>query len=361
MEEEAASAQVASKRLKGKSYREAVEAIQSEQKIDMGKLDKSQKKTFEAGSSTTHKEVKPTAKPTPSGLIPEVVIYSSKSSMKSDRSSATSPIDKSSVDSEDDGIPGKQRRASAKRPIVISDDESSDSLETPGRPTKTSKAKSSKRRRLTKRESSPSSDFQGSSSEEQESDFEMASEVSDEGSKPQKGKKTKTITKSKGKAPIRSGKTKATSEDDDHMDVDEPDSKKQVKQKKASGRKATEDKDKGKKAKRADSDPWKLGSRAVQNEWTYMQAPPFEMFHFARVVVDEYTYLDGKVHALVTNLSADRQWVLSGTPPIHDFGALKTISAFLNIHLGIDDESEGRSAEVKKRTREQTGICYDLS
>jgi hypothetical protein len=142
------------------------------------------------------------------------------------------------------------------------------------------------------------------------------------------------------------------------MDVDEPDSKSR---RRPASEKTTEDKDKPKKAKRADSDPWKLGSRAVQNEWTYMQAPPFEMFHFARVVVDEYTYLDGKVHALVTNLSADRQWVLSGTPPIHDFGALKTISAFLNIHLGIDDESEGRSAEVKKRTREQTGIDYDLS
>lgn len=86
-----------------------------------------------------------------------------------------------------------------------------------------------------------------------------------------------------------------------------------------------------------------------------MQAPPFEMFHFARVVVDEYTYLDGKIHALITNLTAERQWVLSGTPPIHDFGALKTIAAFLNIHLGVDDDGEGQSAEVKKRKREQTG------
>ncbi|KAF9530466.1 hypothetical protein CPB83DRAFT_810873 [Crepidotus variabilis] len=111
-----------------------------------------------------------------------------------------------------------------------------------------------------------------------------------------------------------------------------------------------------KAAKRAESDPWKLGSKAVQRDWQEMQAPPFEMFHFARVVVDEYTYLDGKVHALITKLSADRQWVLSGTPPIHDFGAVKTIAAFLNVHLGIHDEGEGRSAEVKKRTREQTNV-----
>jgi hypothetical protein len=46
-------------------------------------------------------------------------------------------------------------------------------------------------------------------------------------------------------------------------------------------------------------------------------------------------------------------------PPIHDFGALKTISAYLDIHLGIDDEAEGRSAQVRKRTREQTGKSSD--
>lgn len=137
------------------------------------------------------------------------------------------------------------------------------------------------------------------------------------------------------------------------MDVDSEPSEKVAKKKPI---KRKDDAEKAaKKSKRADSDPWKLGGRAVQSDWTNMQAPPFEMFHFARVVVDEYTYLDGNVHALVTNLTAERQWVLSGTPPIHDFGALKTIAAFLNVHLGVDDDGEGRSAEVKKRKREQTG------
>jgi hypothetical protein len=79
------------------------------------------------------------------------------------------------------------------------------------------------------------------------------------------------------------------------------------------------------------------------------------MFHFARKVVDEYTYLDGKILSMVTKLTAGRHWVLSGTPPIHDFGALKTISAFLNLHLGVDDDAEGQSVQVKKRRREQTG------
>ena len=92
-----------------------------------------------------------------------------------------------------------------------------------------------------------------------------------------------------------------------------------------------------------------------------MQSPPLEMFHFARKVVDEYTYLDGKIHALVTRITADRHWVLSGTASIHDFAAVKTIAAHLNLHLGIDDDNEGKSVEVKKRRREQTGasIAFD--
>jgi hypothetical protein len=145
------------------------------------------------------------------------------------------------------------------------------------------------------------------------------------------------------------------------MEVDDEPASKGMK-KKTTKRKAPEEGERPlKKAKRVDSDPWKLGSRVVQNEWTYMQAPPFEMFHFSRVVVDEYTYLDGKIHSLVTNLTAERQWVLSGTPPIHDFAALKTIAAFLNIHLGVDDDGEGQSTEVKKRRREQTGMHFITS
>ncbi|KXN87439.1 Putative SWI/SNF-like matrix-associated actin-dependent [Leucoagaricus sp. SymC.cos] len=96
--------------------------------------------------------------------------------------------------------------------------------------------------------------------------------------------------------------------------------------------------------------------KPVKRDWTQMQAPPMEIFHFARKVIDEYTYLDGKIHSLITKLSAERKWVLSGTPPIHDFAALKTIAAFLNLHLGVDDDGEGQSQEVKKRRREQTAV-----
>jgi hypothetical protein len=42
-------------------------------------------------------------------------------------------------------------------------------------------------------------------------------------------------------------------------------------------------------------------------------------------------------------------------PPIHDFAAVKMIAAHLDLHLRIDDDNEGKSVEVKKCRREQTG------
>eukprot|EP01117_Protostelium_nocturnum_P017438 TRINITY_DN709_c0_g2_i2.p1 TRINITY_DN709_c0_g2~~TRINITY_DN709_c0_g2_i2.p1 ORF type:complete len:1106 (+),score=377.01 TRINITY_DN709_c0_g2_i2:337-3318(+) len=88
-----------------------------------------------------------------------------------------------------------------------------------------------------------------------------------------------------------------------------------------------------------------------------MHAPPLEMFHFSRKVIDEYTYLSGQVLSMASKLTADRHWVLSGTPPIHDFAALKTISAFLDLHLGIDDALEMKNvSDSKKRFKELTSV-----
>ncbi|KAE9396876.1 hypothetical protein BT96DRAFT_921812 [Gymnopus androsaceus JB14] len=162
----------------------------------------------------------------------------------------------------------------------------------------------------------------------------------------------KSKPKQKPAAKKAAARATPSSTTDDDMDVDDPPQSST----KNGKRKAVSDGNRPAKKQRIDSDPWKLGSAKVRDDWTQMQAPPLEMFHFARKVVDEYTYLDGKVHSLVTNLAAERQWVLSGTPPIHDFGALKTISAFLDVHLGIDDDGEGQSAEVKKRKRERTDV-----
>ncbi|KIY49972.1 hypothetical protein FISHEDRAFT_40207 [Fistulina hepatica ATCC 64428] len=99
-----------------------------------------------------------------------------------------------------------------------------------------------------------------------------------------------------------------------------------------------------------DTDPWSLRSGAAQRDWKQMKAPPLEMFQWSRKVIDEYTYLQGDILSLATNLTADRHWVLSGTPPVHDFGAVKTIAVLLDIHLGVDDDAEG----TKRANRDLT-------
>jgi hypothetical protein len=147
----------------------------------------------------------------------------------------------------------------------------------------------------------------------------------------------------------------SSGEGTDSMEVDDPPSS-PASSKTSKKRKATASNDKPakKQKRREDTDPWKLETTAVKKDWTQTRAPPLEVFHFSRIVVDEYTYLSGKVHSMVTKLTGDRRWVLSGTPPIHDFGSVKTIAAHLNLHLGIDDDGEGKSAMIKKRIREQT-------
>ena len=95
------------------------------------------------------------------------------------------------------------------------------------------------------------------------------------------------------------------------------------------------------KKKRHLSDPWGLRKNETRKDAERMKAPALEMFYWNRVVVDEYTYLNDKSHTMITTLEATHRWVLSGTPPIHDFASVKTIAVFLGLHLGVDDEDEG--------------------
>ncbi|KAI9846132.1 MAG: hypothetical protein M1838_001391 [Thelocarpon superellum] len=90
-----------------------------------------------------------------------------------------------------------------------------------------------------------------------------------------------------------------------------------------------------------DPDPFKLQTPAAKQNWVEMKCPLFQMFHFNRVVVDEYTYVAGKDHTCLVNLAATCRWVLSGTPPLEEFADIKSISVFLGIHLGIQDDSAG--------------------
>ena len=57
-------------------------------------------------------------------------------------------------------------------------------------------------------------------------------------------------------------------------------------------------------------------------------------FVWNRVVVDEFTYLNGREATCVSNLDAQNRWVLSATPPTDDLYDIKSISRFLGIRLG---------------------------
>ena len=44
---------------------------------------------------------------------------------------------------------------------------------------------------------------------------------------------------------------------------------------------------------------------------------------FRRVIADEFTYLDKRSLAALLRLSASYKWILSGTPPVGDFPAIR--------------------------------------
>lgn len=286
-------------------------------------------------------------------LIVEVVISTNLKNSRSKLSS--SQAEHSDAEIDDDVVRRRApRRAKKFKRLVISDDEDEDSVSEYDQT----------------EDSTPIN--QGSETVDSEEDDMSAIEDDSDASGGARSK-AKARAKSKSKAKAKGiKKSKKAQSSEDEMDVDEIPSKSQRGKKRKSDvissdvEEEEEDEKSRKKAKketkpkvsRATADPWKLESSSVREDWKQMQAPALEMFHFHRLVIDEYTYLDGKTHSLITNLQATCRWVLSGTPPVHDFPSLKTIAVFLDVHLGIDDDGEGQSAQMKKRRREQTGQYF---
>ena len=104
-------------------------------------------------------------------------------------------------------------------------------------------------------------------------------------------------------------------------------------------------------------DPWKLCQ--AKKDCTKMRCPPLEMFHWRRVVVDEFTYLLDKADrrrplSVVMKLVADFRWVLSGTPSHESFGDIKCLAKLMNIHLGVNEALPG-SEKDSRSNKEKTG------
>ncbi|KAF8513437.1 hypothetical protein BU17DRAFT_95428 [Hysterangium stoloniferum] len=323
-----------SKRLKGKKYREVNASNTSPEPEPKTSLSKVSNRFTQSGNS-----------PTPN-LVVEVVIPPKRKSAVT-KVSSLPPPEESDIDS-DEAPKWRPRRSITHIKIHISDDENVESESEYGD------------------DQNADTSVQDSRMEESDNgDVSMEDDVSEEEESLIKIKlkakaKSKPQPKSKSEAVSKSKRSKGMND----MDVDDAPPKGSIVKKRKSDVIGSDDdgsespKKPTKKAKvsRASLDPWKLKTSTVKKNWKEMKAPPLEIFHFHRLVIDEYTYLDGKTHSLITSLQATCRWVLSGTPPVHDFPSLKTIAVFLDVHLGIDDDNEGHSAQVKRRRREQTEV-----
>lgn len=66
------------------------------------------------------------------------------------------------------------------------------------------------------------------------------------------------------------------------------------------------------------------------------------MFAFRRIIVDEFTYIHGKTLLALLKLAGQFRWMLSGTPPIHDYDNVNTIAKLLGTRVSTYDEEEGK-------------------
>ncbi len=234
--------------------------------------------------------------------------------------------------------------------IVVSEDDSE--LEFLEPKAKSAKSKGKFKKAAKKAESSDyevsgsAAESDAPSADEDEEDTQSFVDVSDN-DQPKRKVKPKKPSKPARKAPSKKRKSASS---DVEMDLD--DDVATVKGK-ARNERATQPPKTLPRSESCERIPTRgnLNHRPSERTGNRCGPPPLEMFHFERLVIDEYTYLNGKILSMVSKLTATRRWVLSGTPPIHDFASLKTIAAFLDIHLGVDDDGEGQSEQIKKRRR----------
>ena len=96
-------------------------------------------------------------------------------------------------------------------------------------------------------------------------------------------------------------------------------------------------------------------SRSVAGKalWESMNCAVLELFKFARVIIDEYTYPASWIFTILRHLKAYSYFLLSGTPTTDKHSNVKRL-ADLHIHLGREDYS-GLTPEIfEKKTRDMT-------
>lgn len=138
------------------------------------------------------------------------------------------------------------------------------------------------------------------------------------------------------------------------------------------------DEEPGKKRKRkrapkapvlkARANVFRFENAAMTLDHNKIKCPLFEMLSFSRVVIDEYTYLEGKddwkqVLIVLESTRAWHKWLLSGTPPMGGFSDIKTMGKLIGVNLGINDYSLMKSDELNRELKDMTGTSrsFDIS
>ncbi|KAH7106183.1 hypothetical protein BKA62DRAFT_689117 [Auriculariales sp. MPI-PUGE-AT-0066] len=336
----------ASKRLKGKQYRDAQKAkvSQNESKeLPVAQMKKLKVDAIENGESksTTH------AKGPNPKLIMEVVLQrrSQLSPSASSSRSGTSGMAKSETEDEDVDVKVEKPKAGGRRST--------------GRASKSSANE-------TEETANVSSDYEEDSdvdkkgkgrAVESDNDSEAQLDSDDEEVIAVPRKRKAAPAKKLAKGGKRKTKVVIVSDDEEDSEADVSDAEQDEEDEEEEKHKASRsarDEPPAKKAKvvKEKKDERRMEKRltsaSVKRNWKTLTAPPFEVFKWHRKVLDEYTYIDGKTLAMVSRLQATHQWVLSGTPPIHDFAAVRSIAAHLGIHLGVEDIGETRKKQTQQ-------------
>jgi hypothetical protein len=103
------------------------------------------------------------------------------------------------------------------------------------------------------------------------------------------------------------------------------------------------------------TDIFNLG--ALAGTYTSAKCPLFELFSFARVIHDEYTYLkDGmkQVSSVLESIGARHRWLLSGTPAMSGFSDIKEMAKLIGINLGPHDYTLMKSDILSRERKSMT-------
>jgi hypothetical protein len=141
--------------------------------------------------------------------------------------------------------------------------------------------------------------------------------------------------------------------EEEHDDTEKPT------RKKAKGARSSKARDKKKEAwddRKAFRIPAPSGKRDASLEnMTYL---PLHAYSFNRIVVDEYTYTREERNLAILSLISRSKWILSGTPALDEFADVKDIARHLGIHLGIDNDGDipTSNMRLKGARRNQTAL-----